>query len=204
MPLIKSVSKFFYIKLSNFVLVTEKNHKPDDKMVEPELFQVTTEPESEQISIARYVHRNIIKDKLIQKEEHGSDEGPRASIPLKEKKNEDSFKSSEKKPEKDREETTSKADLVEQFSPVEIRSDNKESQESSAELYDKSELNDLNQEGPYHIYHPNGSYRKTVFNAENHLTQFQLSSEVNYVPIVESIYTYDPRTFVFQRLLLRT
>ncbi|XP_023026757.1 uncharacterized protein [Leptinotarsa decemlineata] len=53
----------------------------------------------------------------------------------------------------------------------------------------------------YYILHPNGLLRKVVYirNNKDEIGQLQFG---NPVPIIEPVFTYDPSTFVFQRLQL--
>ncbi|XP_060524747.1 uncharacterized protein LOC132701089 [Cylas formicarius] len=78
-------------------------------------------------------------------------------------------------------------------------------QEDADEVEDAYELADLNQQGVYYIYHPDGVLQKVVYATRDSLKDMEYSAEVNYrnvEPIVEPIYTYDPSTFVLQRLRL--
>lgn len=157
--------------------VTEKlqSHSSSDKFAAVETFEVATEPESEQINIARFIHTNIPRDKIV---------------------------------EERLEETTTEIELVEEFLPtqINIESASKKSNDEDkviSEYSQRSEIEDLNHQGPYYIYHPNKFFQKTVFNMEEYLHQLKLTPELNFVPIYESVFTYDPNTFVFQRLHIR-
>lgn len=59
--------------------------------------------------------------------------------------------------------------------------------------------------GVYYIIHPNGVFQKVVYKTYDEPGNRQISTQGqygNFAPIVEPIYTYDPRTFVLQRLIL--
>ncbi|XP_050312745.1 uncharacterized protein LOC126747870 isoform X2 [Anthonomus grandis grandis] len=65
------------------------------------------------------------------------------------------------------------------------------------ENFDTSiEADDLNEQGFYYVIHPSGLFQKVVFK-----TIGELSEDVR--PIVESFRTYDPQTFVLQRVTLK-
>ncbi|CAH0553886.1 unnamed protein product [Brassicogethes aeneus] len=71
-------------------------------------------------------------------------------------------------------------------------------------LMDAAELTDLNERRVYYIYHPTGSFQKVVYAAKEAdvETEEAGSTQRKYVlPIREPVVTYDPRTFVFQRLI---
>ncbi|CAG9823777.1 unnamed protein product [Phaedon cochleariae] len=68
-----------------------------------------------------------------------------------------------------------------------------------------SDLSPSNEQGVYYIFHPNGILQKVVFATIDDPERGQYTANLNYQnvqPIVEPVYTYDPKTFVFQRLQL--
>ncbi|KAH0999882.1 hypothetical protein HUJ04_004191 [Dendroctonus ponderosae] len=67
------------------------------------------------------------------------------------------------------------------------------------------ELEDLNNQGVYYIIHPSGLFQKVVYSTWDDPQYMQSSTQINNAdvdPIMEPVYTYDPKTFVFQRLIL--
>ncbi|RZC36506.1 hypothetical protein BDFB_009193 [Asbolus verrucosus] len=70
-------------------------------------------------------------------------------------------------------------------------------------LTEGSEVEGLQQEAVYYIYHPGGLLQRVVYLARDdpqnmaYTAQFQYE---NVEPIREPIYTYDPETFLFQQL----
>lgn len=59
------------------------------------------------------------------------------------------------------------------------------------------------EKGIYYIYHPNGLLQKVVYATKQDTENMAYFAQVNYEnvePILEPIYTYDPNTFVLQRI----
>ncbi|KAF5289455.1 hypothetical protein FQR65_LT11828 [Abscondita terminalis] len=59
------------------------------------------------------------------------------------------------------------------------------------------------EEGAYYLYHPSGLLQKVVYSTSNNPAKMAFNAQLqlqNVDPISEPIYTYDPRSFVFQEI----
>ncbi|XP_050312743.1 uncharacterized protein LOC126747870 isoform X1 [Anthonomus grandis grandis] len=157
--------------------VTEKSlHSPTPG----ELLELTTEKDSEQINFARFVHAKQA-DKL--RLECGGttteyeNSGTTTEVPA------ENF-----------EDPSALIGNIENFD-TSIEADDLNEQGNE---YSNALLSDFDSSFPgfYYVIHPSGLFQKVVFK-----TIGELSEDVR--PIVESFRTYDPQTFVLQRVTLK-